>query len=267
MKERLKSIKKSLDAENYSFLDTDFYSQLPKMLEILGSKDAELRDNIAWKTFSKLFRSKAFLNENRKNIVELLSSEKFLFFEIDDKESIASVRRSFSALTIADLLCGDRENEKTFDEAFISVLSQRLRDYLLKERDFRGHVKELGWVHTIAHAGDAFSALIEHPNMSQSDLLEILKTIITFIKSRDHNVFQWEENFRLGWPISVLIDRLGVEKFVEAFHKEVPVNYMYEKPYAQNMINTLRCSFIEIYNREPEDTKKLSLTKQMFSPN
>lgn len=229
-----------------------------------GSKDAELRDELSWHVLANVFRSEHFATEKRKEIAAQLLTNEFLFFKIENGESDDSVRRSFSVLNLADLISGDTKHSQSFDQAFLKEINHSLRSYLLKEKDFRGLVDALGWIHCIAHAADAFTAVCDHPNVDEKDLVENSKAILNFIKSQEHNVFRWEENNRLGWSISFLIDKLGIEKFSNIFHQEIPKDYIYEKPYAQNLQNTMRCAFIDTYGDEPRDIKALDKIKELF---
>ena len=259
-----KIFKQRLENNDTALAETLFTDDLPKLLEVLGQPSSSLRDELGWSTLATYFRSSLCPSILRFKLLDILCSNDFLFFDIEKGESIASVKRSFSALTIADLILGDVKNELILNENQLNKLAETLCLYLSKEKDFRGHDQNLGWIHAIAHVGDSFAALISHPNISKQNILKCLLAILTYIEKRENNIFFWNEERRLGRPIAIAISKLTSELVkCSVFQRYLQ---LHEMPACQNITNTLRCVYLELlWNCENKDKENLmAIIEQMI---
>lgn len=251
-----KNFRKRLEDNDTKLSESVFTDRLPKLLEVLGQLSPYLRDELGWSTLATYFRSSLCPSLLRFKLLEILYSDDFLFFEIAKGESPASVKRTFSALALADLLVGDVKNELIFDEKQLNKLAEKLCLYLSMEQDFRGQDQNLGWVHAIAHAGDCFAALISHPHFSEQSILKCLLAIMDYIEKRAGNIFSGNEERRLGCPIAIAISRLSYETINSTVFQRY--SQLYEMPSCQNISNTLRCVYLELlWNCENKDKENI----------
>lgn len=236
--------------------EINFTNKLPQLLEVLGEPSEKLRDEIGWSTLSSYFRSSLCPIEVRIPILELLISDKFLFFNIELGETNDSVKRSFTNLIIADILIGDLNNGNQLSSKIISQVAQKLCTYLKLEKDWRGYDQTLGWVHTLAHSADAFLALAEHPSNTQNTLIEILNSIINYIEKRGSAPFMWQEDFRLGRAVSSLFENIPESDGNLIIKKKYPRQDLFKMSALQNILTTFRCIYLELYWN---NSKKINL--------
>jgi hypothetical protein len=240
-------LRERMIAEDPTLAENSFTSKLPDLLEVLGHPSCEFRDNLGWSTLSAYFRSSICPHSARARTLELLLSDKFLFYKIDSGETPDSVKRTFSILTIADILGGDLKNGAKIESTKINFVAQELRRYLDLEKDWRGHDSVLGWVHALAHLGDAFWALASHPSLDQEELSDCLNTLLSHMEKRGGFVFMWQEDYRLARGLSVMFEKLS-EDFCRALIEEKYArSLLFEIPALQNILTTFRCVYLEMH--------------------
>jgi hypothetical protein len=240
------TLKKYIDLES-DFLSTeDYFNKTKDLITVFSHTDGKVRDELGWATLSIYFQSELFPSASREELLNILSSNEFLFFEMEKGESDSSVKRSFSVLAMSDLLWGDQDFGNRLESDFLKNITKKVTDYLLLEKDERGFDERLGWVHGIAHSGDTLSALAMHPNNGAESVRLIVESIIKYLLKREFRIFKWDENFRLSRPIGRAIARLEKAEVEKLLINKLPEGLLYETSARQNIINTLRCLFIEL---------------------
>jgi hypothetical protein len=253
-------LRKKILASDQSLKEKAFTQKIPNLLEVLGEPSSQLRDDLGWSTLSVYFRSDLCPNEIRAQLIELLISDKFLFFNIETGESDFTLKRSFSALTIADLLIGDVQNGLMITPNELSNIAFNLRDYFLKENDWRGFGEKLGWVHSLAHLGDAFYYLSEHPLFPNSEALASLNSILIHLDKRGRNPFLWQEDFRLGRAISSLLMNLPENEVCTLLENKFSRSDLSANPALQNILTTFRCAYLNLIWKK---SNKIKIIKQI----
>lgn len=141
--------------------DSDFlesateYETITEIIGVLGSTDAELRDELGYEALKKLLIHKNYLNAKElKHLLDYAISDNMLFHDIGRTDWNSVFLRSFSALLVTLLLHRDNQDEYLSKAEYEEVV-HRIVDYCCEERDFRGFVKGKGWAHAPAHISDA----------------------------------------------------------------------------------------------------------------
>ena len=109
------NFRQRLEKNDTALGESTFTDRLPNLLEVLGERSPYLRDELVWVSLATYFRSSLCPSSLRIKILDILCSDDFLFFKIANVETSESVKRSFSSLTISDLLLGDGKNDLVFD--------------------------------------------------------------------------------------------------------------------------------------------------------
>ncbi|GIL18080.1 MAG: hypothetical protein BroJett040_18310 [Oligoflexia bacterium] len=240
-------LQEQLKAGDAALAAGDFTNRLPGLLEVLGHPDAKFRDNLGWSTLSKYFRSAYCPAAVRSKILDLLLSNEFLFYKICDGETVDSVKRSFSILTIADILGGDLKYGALIESSRLRLVAYELCRYLDLEKDWRGHSEAIGWIHALAHSGDAFWALASHPSLEQNERVHCLTKLLSHIEKRGQNVFQWQEDYRLARALSVLLERIPEDFARNLIEQKYESSLLFRMPAIQNILTTFRCVYLEMH--------------------
>lgn len=241
----IKSLGLLLECRDPSLLTDEFQRKVPKLLEILGFESPIVRDTIGWMTLSSFFRSHYPTPQLRLEILKLLSSPKHLFLNIGQGETTDTLMRSFSVLTIADVIAGDAKFQKSFTAKQLNDLSSLLRNYISTEMDFRGFDENVGWVHAIAHLGDTYFELAKHPHTSQEALEANAFAILKHIEYRGSDVFKWGEDYRLGRALVNCLERISPSS-IEDLLKTYTKVFLFESPALQNLTSCFRVAYLEL---------------------
>ena len=170
----------------------------------LGSKDAELRDDIAYTIIDQWVR-------HQKDIpVEALNSladewRANLRVGIGEVGSDSVFKRAFSALCLASLAKRDLKQPFLGEERYRGLLTDALA-YLKDERDLRGFDPVLGWIHATAHTGDLLAALAANPLLRTEDQGRVLDGIAARLASA-HEIFGYGEQDRLALAVAMIVER------------------------------------------------------------
>lgn len=251
--------------QDQTLMDDTFTSTLPQLLEVLGHPDGEIRDALGWSTLSEYFTSSLCPPHVRNQMITLLLSKDFLFFEIEAGKTDASVRRSFSSLTLADLIGGDIKNGCQISSTMLSDVSHELCRYLMQETDWRGYEAHLGWVHALAHVADAFWSLASHPKTPPEDLSDCLTCILSYIERNGQRVFMWQEDYRLGRALSIILKKLPSEDGRDLLERRYPRKDLFNMPSLQNLLTTFRCVYLEmLWEETPTEPLMETLKKIIY---
>jgi hypothetical protein len=150
---------------------------LDLMLKYIGDPDPELRDDLIYLTFTHwIHKKKHFSNEELCDLLNTLTSENYLFYNIGRENDDSVLRRSFSVLTITLILYTHLDNP-FLDTEMILKTKNNLFKYLKEEEDLRGYDNEKGWMHALAHTSDGFNALLECEGITEEICKEFLLSV------------------------------------------------------------------------------------------
>jgi hypothetical protein len=184
---------------------------LPGLLDLLGSPDPFLRDEVGYKLLARwIVHDQLVGPEELRECAERLLPD--LRYGLDgDADEHAVLRRSFSALALAIIAYRDVE-EQFLEPAEVNRLFDAGLDYLLEETDRRGWVPEMGWVHATAHAADLLKFLVRNQVTDRDDHRRVL-TALQALLTRPGQIFVDDEEDRL---VLVVVDVLGRETIGDA---------------------------------------------------
>ncbi|MGG2065287.1 DUF2785 domain-containing protein [Bacillus sp. S14(2024)] len=173
------------------------------MLEHIGTLDGNLRDQLIYSTFSHLISRDYFHEAQLEKLLILTLEENYLFYGITSDNTNSVFTRSSTTLLIALILCADNRTNFLTEETIITV-KEKLVDYMNQEIDLRGYIQPYGWAHSIAHASDAFDALIHNQKLSAQYYDELTHCLLNkiFVYSI---VYHFDEDERIITPLLSMI--------------------------------------------------------------
>ncbi|MGG2091748.1 DUF2785 domain-containing protein [Bacillus sp. S13(2024)] len=203
------------------------------MLEHIGTLDGNLRDQLIYSTFSHFISRDYFHEAQLEKLLILTLEENYLFYGITSDNTNSVFTRSFTTLLIALIICADNRTNFLTEETIITV-KEKLVDYMNQEIDLRGYIQPYGWAHSIAHASDAFDALIHNQKLSSQYYDELTHCLLNkiFVYSI---VYHFDEDERiitpllsmisLGFSQKQLFDTIRVKlNLLPLFKSRLPIN-------------------------------------------
>lgn len=159
-------------------IGTDKYALALEMLENIGSKDPELRDELILELLFDMIAENHLTDEEVKNLLELALSDKHLFYNIGKMEDDSVFNRTFTLLIIKAMLYRHNQNKNNlFTEEDIKRICTEIIKYTKQEKDTRGYVEIKGWAHSTAHTADVFGEIAQCNEIKKPEILEILEAI------------------------------------------------------------------------------------------
>lgn len=202
LKMKLEEVKKN----NYNLKKDESYFKLSTiMMENIGALDPELRDDLIYDIFCKWILEKRLTKEDLEFLLKLALDDSHLFYKLLEKEEDAVYTRSFSMLSIALIIYVHRE-ESFLKKEVVFEVKDKILDYMYKEEDLRGYVKERGWAHSMAHGADVLDELANCTCLVEKDLIEILYCIKEKMTTSSY-VYIEEENERMVNAVESVLNR------------------------------------------------------------
>jgi hypothetical protein len=226
----------------------------PELLTMLGSADAELRDEVAFYTLAAWIEREHHERAEMRDIAEHLAAN--FAAGIGDSGTPSVLLRSFSALLLTEVISRDAR-ESFLDSTELHRLLDRSLVYLAAEQDMRGYVDGLGWAHAGAHAADLLAAFARHPNVGLEQQSRILEGIGAKVKAPSDFVFIDDEDERLAAAVLDVLDRASLpavavgawaEGIAKPAHRDWTASFLdrRENVARQNARNFLRTLFLRL---------------------
>ncbi|KAA0546637.1 DUF2785 domain-containing protein [Bacillus sp. BGMRC 2118] len=189
---------------------------LKAMLNYIGTPDSELRDKLIYRTFYFSITKGIFSTRQLKETLDTVLGSDYLFHGLGSTENDTVFTRSFSSLVIAIIL------QYNVTHSFLSTseirkILESLILYTYKECDVRGFVPGKGWAHSIAHIADAIDEMGKQTQLSNENLLSLLKVVLTKA-SYQATVYQSDESERLLTAVLTILQNLDSDTVYHLIH-------------------------------------------------
>lgn len=176
----------------------------PELLSYLGSPDPELREGSAYAILDAWIHGNYYSHtELWEMAVQLLHN---LTIGLGEQQSDTIFWRSFSLLILAEIVYHDLTHPALKEVEVRQLLEQALA-YFKAERDLRGYDSEKGWIHAIAHAADFLWVLAQHPEVTASDLEQIMNALADKIAAPVAHVYLYGEEERMVRTVMGVLQR------------------------------------------------------------
>lgn len=204
LKERLIQVRENkFDIDN---LNINLKDTTTAMLDNIGNTDFELRDDLIYTTFAHwIYKKRYYTDQELREILHICLDDEHLFYKIGTKGDDSVYTRSFTILLLTLLIARQREDEFLLEED-LKTLKEKVISYLDKEKDYRGYDQDNGWIHAIAHSGDALNQLTMCSFVEKDDLIKILDIIRSKFMI-DSDVYINEEDERIVSALMTIFQR------------------------------------------------------------
>jgi hypothetical protein len=149
------------------------------------------------------------------------------------------------------------------DEVFSSVV-QTFISYYEKEKDYRGYQTNVGWLHSIAHAADLFSQILQNPLLPNEQVQTIFEVIKKKFMIHDY-MFVHDEDERTINAIEKavrnnVVDEEYMVSYIKSFSNFEKGNVF---PDAYNILRNVKCLLRSLYFRFLDDEKYSYITEEV----
>jgi hypothetical protein len=172
------------------------YGLVREAVALLGHRDSFWRDDVGYGVVAScVYQKKRLKPEERRRLVGELSAN--LRRAVGEAGTDSVLLRSFSALDLS-ILAAVELQEPALDAAGYRGLLDAALAHLHDERDLRGLVVGLGWVHATAHTADLLKFLARDPRFTPGDQARLFEAVWTRITVPGAPVFTHAEDERLA---------------------------------------------------------------------
>jgi hypothetical protein len=168
----------------------------PELLSWLGSADAELRDEFAYRILAAWIERDQFNPEQLRDMAGQMLRN--LQVGLGECESESVFLRSYSTLVLMEIVAYDNAHPFMAKDEVLRILDEVL-DYLRQECDLRAWVEGPGWAHAIAHTADLLMMLARNLQLGPFELERLLEGIADRLLQPCGVVFVQHEDERLAY--------------------------------------------------------------------
>jgi len=139
-----------------------------ELLDYLGEPDPELRDDLAYGIIARWVLAGHFAPDDYRAMIKRLTPN--LTTRLGETNTDSVILRSFSALLLSVMFYADAHTPYMGAGEYRELVDKAV-GYLLAEKDLRGYVPGLGWLHSCAHTADIlkFAARNRHADAATLD--------------------------------------------------------------------------------------------------
>ncbi|WDV46840.1 DUF2785 domain-containing protein [Clostridiaceae bacterium M8S5] len=250
-KEELKRLLIEIRENDYKVIDNiDPFELAMQSMKYLGDTDGQLRDSLCYAVLFKWITNDEILST--KEVYQLHNialSDDYLLYGLGNKDDDSGFKRAFTILIIACTIFRHRkDNYLSLEE--VKYAFERVLYYFNKELDFRGYIKDKGWLHAICHASDALDEFALCQELEHDDLMKILCAIKCKINIYEIG-FMYEEDERMTTTIASILSRniIKEKEFIEWIQKLFEMDSIKDYPYKFIFNNNVKQLIRSIYFR------------------
>jgi len=191
----------------------------PELLSWLGSTDAELRDQFAYRILAAWIERDQFEPDQLRELASQMLDN--LQIGLGQRDGDGVFLRSYSTLVLMEVVAYDNAHPFLREDEVARVLDVVL-DYLRQECDLRAWVEGPGWAHAIAHTADLLMMLARNLQLGPFELERLLDAVADRLLQPCGVVFVQHEDERLAYAaLNVLrrglIDRAVLDRWLARF--------------------------------------------------
>jgi hypothetical protein len=173
--------------------------------ELFASRDAQLRDTLGYGIAEQwILRRRLLAPQEARALTATWTA--WLGRGLGESESDTVLVRAFAALDLSLLAALDLEAPFLDDAGFAALLDGAL-DHLANERDLRGWVDGIGWIHATAHTADLLKFLSRSPRLGEDGQARVLEGIARRMAEDRAPVFVYDEDERLAAAVVAVLAR------------------------------------------------------------
>ncbi len=244
---------KELKQNKFDFSKIDPTALAYELIESIGDKDGEIRDGLIYPVLAHLLHDDVIDRKELVNVTKLLITDRCLFFDMKNEIEYSVLTRSFTTLQLAILMYKHNQLSLFSDDLFNHVVDVFI-NYYENETDFRGYEEGIGWLHSIAHAGDMFTQIVKNESISNDQLERIFDVVKDKFKIYEY-MFVHDEDERTIHALENAI-KSGVmsKKYIMSYIDEFSEHDKGSQyPEAYNIMRNVKCFLRSLYFRFIDD--------------
>lgn len=193
MSNRKQKIYESILNRSFILSDDEYDSFLINNISDLEIFDPKIRDELVYVVFCTWILNGYISKKALHEVLTILLSDNYIYFNIDSNLLKYAVKRTFSWLIIAAII--EYDNKSSFlTKSELRIVLSSLKRYFESEKKYTGYSLKYGWVHSIAHCADVLLELLRSKNVSDKDKDGISLLIIRIItQTKEYFVYREEE--------------------------------------------------------------------------
>ena len=152
---------------------------LKVILDQLSSTDDSIRDHGAFFYLAEAINANSLTDKQLYWMTSYLIEDQQLFNHIFEGQNNGIFGRSYSILTLSQLLRHNRVDHIFLDRMIFNRLIDQICVYSLVEKDTRGYVNNHGWAHAFTHITDVYNELFRDDQITRADKILLMATLLT----------------------------------------------------------------------------------------
>lgn len=164
-----------IDEPNQPIEDHD----LKIIVDQLSSTDDAIRDHGAFFYLAEAINANSLTDQQMYWMTSYLIDDHQLFSHIFEGQNNGVYGRSYSILTLSQLLRHNRVDHPFLNKLIINKIIDQISVYALIEKDTRGYVNNHGWAHAFTHITDVYNELFRDDQITRADKILLMTTLLT----------------------------------------------------------------------------------------
>jgi hypothetical protein len=181
----------------------------PELLGWLGSTDAELRDEFAYRILAAWIERGQYAPDQLRTMAKQMTAN--LEAGLGEEGTDSVFLRTYSVLILMEIVALDNASQFLERNDLEGFLETAL-GYLRRERDLRSYVAGPGWANAVGHTADLLMMLARSPHLGAAELQRILDGIAERLLTPDPVVFVHHEDERLAYAVLNVLRRDLVDR-------------------------------------------------------
>jgi hypothetical protein len=189
--------------------DSDLAGLTDELIDMLGSRDPEMRDDTAYSTLAAwIYQTRVIEPPALRRVVDRLLAN--LEDGVGERGADRIFRRSFSALTLSVVVARDNAASFLTAEEFRRIEEAALA-YLAREQDIRGYDPQVGWMHSAAHTADLLKFIARNRFFDRARQPRLLDAVARKLTSAQ-SVFTHGEDERFARAVLSIVNRADFDR-------------------------------------------------------
>jgi hypothetical protein len=188
---------------------SDLAALTDELIEMLGSRDPELRDETAYSTLTAwIYQTRVIEPPALRQVLDRLLVN--LKDGVGERGTDRIFRRSFSALVLSVVVARDNAAPFLTPEEFRRVHDGAVA-YLAAEQDVRGYDPAVGWMHSAAHTADLVKFIARSRFLGPAEQPRLLDAITRKLTTAEA-VFTHGEDERFARAVLSVVNRADFDR-------------------------------------------------------
>ena len=230
------------------------YDFAHRLIENIGDLDSNVRDKLIYVNLAHLFYDGHFDKNQLLHFFELLSSEKYLLYDLENNIEHSELTRSFTVLQLVYLIYLHNKDPYLTNKQYMDFYVKFIQ-YFKKETILKGYDPQVGWMHTIAHSADLIAQIVKSEEMNKKTLEEVMNAILSKFAISTYTYVSDEDERMVTAIVNAIerniLDEEFISKWIESFGLlPKPKSYPEFYHFKNNVKNLLRSLYFRILNNK-----------------